>query len=124
MRILMHAESIKPFREFVSTTNTITSTLILYLKPEEIYTQGMDGSQTTLFDATFPKKWFKGYEFDPTHDVADIMVDTNQFLSVLKIIDPANTTGLMLEVSSDRNKLVITAFNSPFNAKPNQNQRF
>ena len=118
----MHAESIKPFREFVSTTNTITSTLILYLKPDEIYTQGMDGSQTTLFDATFPKKWFKGYEFDPTHDVADIMVDTSQLLSVLKIIDPANTTGLMLEVSSDRNKLIITAFNSPYNAKTNQNQ--
>lgn len=112
MRFIITSANLPAWKAFVQISKNIGQYTCLYLKPDGIYTQGMDGSQTSLYDAWFPKGWFAHYEYDPAADVPDVMVHTEHLTRSLATVSGAGTS-VLFEVSPNKARLVLSVLADP-----------
>ena len=110
MRVVISSANLPTWKAFVQISKNISQHSCFYLKPDGIYTQGMDSSQTSLYDAWFPRDWFAHYEYDPATDVPNIMVHTEHLTRVMASpsASAGDGIGICLEVSPNKARLVVS----------------
>ena len=115
MRFVISSANLPAWKAFVQISKNVSQHSCFYLKPDGVYTQGMDGSQTSLYDGWFPKNWFALYEYDPATDVPDVMVHTEHLTRVMasasmNASSSSSSPSLCVEVSPNKARLVLTVF--------------
>jgi hypothetical protein len=94
-------DKIQKFVTIFSKVKLFSDNITLYFKDESLYIQGMDNTQSAMYEINFMKEWFTSYDADKIDNEGTISFSTKTFTNVLKCVE-RTTSYIKLQATEDR----------------------
>ncbi len=89
--VVSNPENANIFCNLFGPIKQFNECLQLYIKPDEIYVQGMDQGHVLLYEFTLKKEWFDEYEVDKEYTIG---INATMFAKVLDVRDNNNSINI------------------------------
>jgi predicted nucleic-acid-binding protein len=94
-------DKIQKFVIIFSKVKLFSDNITLYFKEKALYIQGMDNTQSSMYEINFMKEWFSLYDADKIDNEGTISFSTKTFTNVLKCVEKT-TSYIKLQATEDR----------------------